>query len=163
LDMTGIALRTLAFAGLLLLILAPGCTPDVAIRQPTTLNLMEVAKAAITYAAHHDNRLPPAFSWPQALATEEDLPETALADPANPAAGRMFAMNAKLSNVSRGAVARPGETVLFFECAPGSPPSGGAGLLPAQPRSPQGYAIAFADGHVELVPPGAVKNLRWEP
>jgi prepilin-type processing-associated H-X9-DG protein len=141
--------------------LVAGCTPDVAIRQPTTLNLMVVTKAAIAYAAAHDNRLPPAFSWPQALATEENLPETALADPANPAAGRIFAMNAKLSNLLRRDVGPT--TVLFFECAPGSPPSGGAGLLPAQPRSPEGYAVAFADGHVELVSPQALKNLRWVP
>ena len=123
--MTGSAARLSAVFGLVLLVLAalilPGCTPDVAIRQPTTLNLKEVTKAAIAYTSHHDNRLPPGHSWPQALATEENLPETALLDPANPSAGRMFAMNARLSNLPRADVRRASETVLLFECAPARP------------------------------------------
>jgi prepilin-type processing-associated H-X9-DG protein len=143
----------------------PGCTPEVAIRSPTISSLEQVTAAALAYAAAHDDRLPPAHSWPQALVTEQNLPESALINP-NPAdrtGSRMFAMNAKLSSVARTAISRPDKTVLFFECSNGAPQFGGPELLPMVPRQQEGLAVAFADGHVEFVPLGTAKNLRWEP
>ena len=56
-----------------------------------------------------------------------------------------------------------GRIVLFFECAPGSPPSGGPELLPQKPRHANRYVIGFLDGHVESVAPEQVRNLIWQP
>jgi hypothetical protein len=72
-------------------------------------------------------------------------------------------MNAALAGMTLNAVRTPSETVLFFECTPGSPLAGGPELLPDEPRYDRKYLVAFVDGHVERVPPEEVGDLVWEP
>jgi len=119
--------------------------------------------ATHTYAASHGDKVPPPDSWPQVLSSQCGLAEKMLASPSEPQAGRMFAMNALLRDVALTSVRRPGETVLYFECAPGAPPAGGPELLPPGQRFRNGYIIAFVDGHVEQVPREEVGRLNWDP
>jgi hypothetical protein len=79
------------------------------------------------------------------------------------AGGRPWAMNRLLGGVALTAVPKRGETVLFFECKPGSHPAGGPELVPAQPRREGRYVIGFVDGHAELVSPAELGRLVWNP
>jgi prepilin-type processing-associated H-X9-DG protein len=56
-----------------------------------------------------------------------------------------------------------GNTVLFFETENGWDVSGGSELLPSNSRHHRVTVVAFADGHVEMVPPARLVDLRWNP
>jgi len=123
-----------------------------------------LGQATKDYAAKNDDRFPPPDSWPQALKDAHVLAdESMLADPRDAALGRIIAMNALLAGRKSSDVRRPGETVLYFECAPGAPPGGGPKNLPPEPRDPGGYVIAFADGHMEIVAKKDLGRLIWNP
>jgi len=86
--------------------------------------------------------------------------------PAAPEAGRGYAMNARLRGLEISDIRRRTSTVLFFECAPGSPPAGGPELLPPQPRHKDRngcFVFGFADGHTEGVSPKDLGQLNWDP
>ena len=120
--------------------------------------------ATMAYAAGNEDRFPPPDTWPQALKDARVLPdETLLSDPRDPAAGRAIAMNALLAGKKSSDIRQRSETVLFFECAPGAPPAGGAANLPPEPRDRAGYVIGFCDGHVETVAKNDLGRLIWEP
>jgi len=127
-------------------------------------NVEVLCRNAMEYSAVHDGRLPPPDSWPRALMdvgliTDLDF----LADPADPGAGRAVAMNRAVALAETYDVTRAGETVLFFECRPGSPLSGGRDLLPPEPRRPAGYVIGFLDGRVRMMTPERLDHLVWNP
>ena len=127
-------------------------------------NVQVLCRDAISYSAVHDGRLPPPDSWPRALMdagliTDLDF----LADPADPGAGRAVAMNQAVALAETYDLARAGETVLFFECRPGSPLSGGRDLLPPEPRHEGGYIIGFLDGRARMMTPERLDNLVWNP
>jgi hypothetical protein len=127
-------------------------------------HMMMVSKATMQYAAANQDRFPPPDTWPQALKDAHVLPdETLLFDPLNPQAGRVIAMNAALAGRKTSDLRQQSETVLFFECAPGAPPAGGAANLPPEPRDLAGYVIGFCDGHVETVAKNDLGRLIWEP
>lgn len=137
-------------------------------------SLKQLNLGAQVYAAEHNNRLPPPDTWHEWL-NEDYLgvpAEEITAAPTEPDAGRAVAMNSHLQpreggnpseGLSIGAVRQRWRTVLFFECAPGSPPAGGPELLPPEPRYAGEYVIAFCDGHVERVPPQQIGKLVWDP
>jgi prepilin-type processing-associated H-X9-DG protein len=57
--------------------------------------------------------------------------------------------------------------VVIFESDAGWNAHGGPELLPSSarhsPRSKTSYVVAFADGHVEVVPANRLDSLRWNP
>ena len=122
-----------------------------------------LATSIRTYGERNGRQFPPMDSWPEALSKQATWAPSAMADPGDPASGRMFAMNAALRGMTLDAVSNPRETVLLFECAPGSPTAGGRELLPGEPRGPWGYVIAFVDGHAETVSPRQLDRLIWDP
>ena len=64
----------------------------------------------------------------------------------------------------RGWPTAPRTRVRGYRLAP--PPAAeasGPDLLPSEPRYPNGYVIAFLDGHTECVPREEVGDLVWEP
>lgn len=126
----------------------------------TTNNLKQLCTAAQMYATDNKDRLPPAATWPQAL-RPYGIADVVMSDPGRVQDGRAFAMNAQVGGVRQSAIAQPGRTVLFFECKPGSPPSGGRELMPDQPRYAGRYFVGFCDGHVERVPPDGLDTLLW--
>jgi hypothetical protein len=108
----------------------------------------------------HNGDLPPADKWETLLSQSTYYPGM-LRIPGD--SGRSFAMNAKLSGINVNAVKDPKTTVLFFECAPDAPPSGGPELLPPQPRHAGKYIVAFVDCSVRPVAPADVGQLQWAP
>jgi len=127
-------------------------------------NVQVLCGHVLTYSAVHDGRLPPPDAWPDALLADGLITDLdILADPADPAAGRAIAMNRAAALAQTYDVARAAEIVLFFECAAGSPLSGGRDLLPPEPRHEGGYVIGFLDGRARQVPPHRVDNLVWNP
>lgn len=114
------------------------------------------------YAFEHGGRLPDAADW-DAVVEERLGSDDMLRTLQDPAIGRAYAMNAAVGGLEPDTVADPANTVLLFECAAGSPPSGGPELLPAEPRYRNGYVVLFVDGSVEFVPPETVDALVWEP
>jgi prepilin-type processing-associated H-X9-DG protein len=58
-------------------------------------------------------------------------------------------------------------TVMFFESDAGWNAHGGPELVSINPRHGRGtkksYVVAFADGHVEVVPAARLNSLRWDP
>ena len=120
--------------------------------------------ATLAYAAENNDRFPPPDTWPQALKDAKVISDDSmLTDPRDPAAGRAIAMNAALAGKKASDLRQRSETVLFFECAPGAPPAGGAANLPPEPRDRAGYVIGFCDGHVEIVAKNDLGRLIWEP
>jgi prepilin-type processing-associated H-X9-DG protein len=120
--------------------------------------------ATMAYAAANEDRFPPPDAWPQALKDAKVLSDDSkLTDPRDPAAGRAIAMNALLAGKKSSDIRQRSETVLFFECAPGAPPAGGAANLPPEPRDRAGYVIGFCDGHVETVAKNNLGRLIWDP
>jgi prepilin-type processing-associated H-X9-DG protein len=74
-----------------------------------------------------------------------------------------YAVNARLAGHSIKDIQAPAQTVLVFEIDGGWNVSGGRELLPVKARHGGAYAIGFADGHVEMVRPARLEQLRWEP
>jgi prepilin-type processing-associated H-X9-DG protein len=126
-------------------------------------NARMAGRAAMTFAADHDDEFPPPDNWPQALMEQGGLPSVALNDPSSVEAGRALAMNALLGGMRTRDIPHPSRTVLFFECSPGAPPAGGPELLPRQPRYRSGHVITFADGHVENFARRRMHGLIWDP
>ena len=126
-------------------------------------NLRQLCVAAECYATSHNRALPPTDTWPDVFKSAFDLPEEVLADPAKPKGGRAYAMNAALKDMRMGDVPGASRVVLFFECAPGTPPAGGPKDLSAKPPHANAVNIGFVDGHVALVKLEDLGQLIWDP
>jgi prepilin-type processing-associated H-X9-DG protein len=125
-------------------------------------NLNQIGKAAQMYAMNNnEQRLPAADTWPHALTDMGAITDNVLLLPGRDAEGRGYAMNAAMGGVAMSRIRESSRTVLFFECAPGSPTAGGPELLETPPPFPGGYGIGFADGHVERVDPDDIGDLIW--
>jgi prepilin-type processing-associated H-X9-DG protein len=128
-------------------------------------NVRQLCVAAETYAAENKDQFPPADSWPEVL-KDYGIAEGDLSDPAGPKGSRAYAINALVAGKKLSDVKRRDQTVLFFECAPGTPPAGGPSDLPPSPRHGRAYAIGFCDGHVEAVNKKHIDrliSLIWDP
>jgi len=154
----------LAIVAMLAAILLPALTHTRSRAQAamSMSNMKQLCVAANAYAMDHDETLPPTDSWPEAL-RNYGIDDQVLADPSDAETGRMFAVNAYFEGRRMDRIAPPPRTVLFFECAPGAPPSGGPELLPEEPRHAGRYVFGFCDGHVESVAPEEVGRLIWQP
>jgi type II secretory pathway pseudopilin PulG len=156
---------SLIFTGMLAALLLPavGGAMDAANSVQSQNNTRALYKAVITYCMDNKDRLPPPDDWPTVLDPYLADKEHNLTDPSDPAGTRSYAMNAALNSMSMNMVLAPSRTVLFFECAPGSPPGGGRESLPLRPRHHKGYIIMFVDGHMEGVSPENLGQLIWDP
>ena len=126
-------------------------------------NLKQIYAAVELYAQEWDDRLPPVGNWNNAV----DLfirNKKVWECPSPPGDARTsFAVNLRLSGLSRAYVKSPESTVLLFESVAGHNLAGGPELLPDPPRHRAGHNITFVDGHVETVPEAELSSLIWEP
>jgi prepilin-type processing-associated H-X9-DG protein len=137
---------------------------DMATQVQCQNNLKLLCVVTWQYANKNKLALPPVNTWPEVFLKKENLLENDdISCPGKGGAGRTYAMNAKLNGVRHGEIRRPVQTVMFFECSPGTPPSGIASDLPSEPPHTSGWPIAFCDGHVELVPPHRLDRIVWDP
>lgn len=129
-------------------------------------NIRQLCAAAINYATDYNGHLPPADSWPEYLVKGGYITDHLFPCPSAYNGGRGYAMNAGLHGLRIDEIRRRSSTVLFFECAPGSPPAGGPELLPPKPRHEDFngcFVFGFADGHAEHVSPKDLGQLNWDP
>lgn len=119
-------------------------------QQATCLNnLKQLAQAALMYAQEHGDKLPPA-GW---VAELEPFHQNAaiLRCPAQPNLQVAYAMNARLLGAALERIARPAETVLFFEINREVPqPTGGPELVPAGGTHDGRISVVYVDGHCQL-------------
>jgi prepilin-type processing-associated H-X9-DG protein len=123
-------------------------------------NVKQLSLAVRIYAGDHNDQLPPAAGWCDALLANVGSPQV-FCCPAEPGSRCAYALNDKLGG-KRLAEVDP-QTVMFFEAAGGWNQSGGpeAVLTPSRHRSV--LLVGFADGHVEAVSASRVSGLRWDP
>ena len=147
-----------AFAALLIVV-APRVPPIDGRPFRELSNLRMLGMVTVLYADDYDGRLPPADTWEESLRlyqADAVITESLVF----PGAGRAFAMNGNLSDLAK--VSDPA-TVLFFECDPGAPLSGGRELLPSAPRYPKGYLVIDVSLNCRMVSADQLKTLKWEP
>jgi hypothetical protein len=126
-------------------------------------NAREIALAMHLYANDWAMYFPEEADWPGAISRYLAGGQDRFISPFDPEGGRAFAMNSNLRGASFMNISEPERTVLFFECAPGGAACGTAELMAKEPRSPQGFLIGYADGHVEVLRPGMLYKLKWLP
>lgn len=167
--------KGLAIAGVLLSIVAIlGWAALAALMLPALGKAREVAYSVHTatrirmatmslhlYAAENHGHLPAASGWQQALVPDyvNNLKELqgSQADHQPP-----LVFNAALSGRETDG-SLESDLVLVFEGAYGSPPAGGAELLPNPPIHASVVQVGFVDGHAESMNLAAAAKLRWKP
>ena len=160
----GLAIATIFGIGALLGLAGLSTVKDMGTQAMCENNVRQLCVAAHQYAKANNDTLPPADTWPEALKNGHFLEsDTALSCLGRGITGRAFAMNAKVGGMPWSKVRRQSEAVLFFECSPGAPPSGGPSDLPPEPPHTGGWTIGFCDGHVEIVPLNRRDQLIWDP
>ena len=141
-----------------------GHPPGPFIEMEIRSNIKQLCLVGLCYTTDHDGRFPPPDSWHDVFVSNKYVRDDSIfKDPRNPDAGRAYAMNAHLAGLRLVELEERPRTVLFFECAPGSPPSGGRELLSREPPHGGGYFIGMLDAHVEWVPPEDLDRLIWDP
>jgi len=137
---------------------------DIATQVQCQNNLRQLCGATLAYSNSEKGQFPPAATWPEVLKEGGFISDAGiLTCPGKQNAGRTYAMNAKLGGMRIEQVHNQSRTVLFFECSPGAPPSGGPSDLPPEPPHTAGWTIGFCDGHVEVVPLNRRDQLIWDP
>lgn len=131
---------TFAVAGVVLAILMPSVQRgrELSRRAVSAVNLRNIGVACMTYAAAHDDQLPPSLD---ALIEGGYLPREALN---SPTADDVHEVSYVLvDGLSFRAVARADQTVLAYE----------------KPHSPEGTHVLFLDGAVRFVPMSELRTL----
>lgn len=126
-------------------------------------NLKQLALGALMYAGDHNDRLPSADNWCDALLSYSG--SEAVFRCANGAPGHRchYGYNARLSGAELPSVKDPDKMVLFFEVEGGWNVSGGPESMLAKPRHVRVRGVAFLDGHCELVQESRIEQLQWGP
>ncbi|MGO8928842.1 MAG: DUF4190 domain-containing protein [Limisphaerales bacterium] len=149
-------------AALLLPALAKAKQKATAVQCMSNVKQLEVG--LIMYAGDNKELLPPGSAWCDALKPYVGGSTSVFVCPQGAPNRRChYAVNARLAGHSIKEVQAPAQTVLVFEIDGGWNVSGGPELLPVKVRHSGAYVVGFADGHVEMVRPPRLEQLRWEP
>jgi hypothetical protein len=109
--------------------------------------LRQIAMGMIVYLTDHKATFPASY----ATIHSQLLPYIKDARVWDNPGGAKFSFNEKLAGVAESSVAEPSKVVLVYEGTGGQLTFAHAGKA----------ALAFDDGHVELVTPAQAKGLRW--
>ena len=123
-------------------------------------NEKQLALAVRIYSTDHDNHLPPAASWCDAIKSSVGADKTFKCPAANAASPCDYAFNAKLDGLDASQV-NP-QTVMIFEADAGWNAHGGPELESPRHRGGR-MMVAFADGSVQMLPETQLSSLRWNP
>ncbi len=124
-------------------------------------NEKQLALAVRMYADAHNDQLPPATTWCDAIQASVGL-EKVFKCPAVDANERCdYAFNAKLDGLAESKVAP--NTVMIFESNSGWNANGGSELMINASRHARMFVVAFADGSVQQVRESQLSTLRWDP
>jgi prepilin-type processing-associated H-X9-DG protein len=113
-------------------------------------NLMQLGTATMMYVQDHNETLPPAENWEDAL---KPYLKTSLRCP-SVKLGMSYAMNKALSKKKLEELERPADVVLFFESDNGT--------TVAQRRHGSNLGFTFADGHAKRISKNNQKVLVWD-
>ena len=166
----GLAIAGICVSGFMLLVSVPfmaGMTLPALARakqRAQTINcvnnLKQLALAVKVYAVDHNDQLPPAATWCDAIQRNVGSPKVFVC-PSEPDRRCAYAFNVRLDAKKENEV-NP-QTVLLFESEAGWNGAGNAAALNAHKHSSRLVNIAFADGSVRSVPRSQLGTLRWEP
>ncbi len=122
-------------------------------------NMKQVGLAIRLYAVDHNDTLPPAATWCDAIMPSLGSPQALVCRSDNSGPRCNYGFNAKLAGLKEDQI-NP-QTVLIFECKGGWNVNGG----PADMVTRHGgtYTVGFADGSVRQMPQSQVAQLRWDP
>jgi prepilin-type processing-associated H-X9-DG protein len=124
-------------------------------------NEKQLALAVRIYADAHNDQLPPAATWCDAIETNV-VSEKPFKCPAVDANSRCdYAFNTKLDGLDESKVAP--NTVMIFEANSGWNANGGSELMISASRHARMFVVAFADGSVQQVSESQISTLRWDP
>jgi hypothetical protein len=123
-------------------------------------NLKQLALAVRVYAVDHNDQLPPAATWCDAIQGGTSSPKV-FQCPSEPGLRCAYAFNARLDSKKEGDI--DPQTVLLFESGVGWNGTGGAGMLKPHKHSSRTVNVALADGAVMQIPRSQLGTLRWEP
>jgi prepilin-type processing-associated H-X9-DG protein len=123
-------------------------------------NMKQLALAVKVYAVDHNDQLPPAATWCDAIQSHVGSPKV-FQCPADPDRRCAYAFNAKLDGKKEGEL--DPQTVLLFESAAGWNGSGDVNALKPHKHSIRSANVAFMDGSVRRIPSSQLSTLRWEP
>jgi prepilin-type processing-associated H-X9-DG protein len=126
-------------------------------------NMKQLALAVKMYADDNKDQLPPAATWCDALQPFVGSEGPFKCPAANAEERCGYALNARLAGAAENKIEVAATTVLIFETEGGWNVSGGPELLLNRPRHGRAVGVAFADGHVEMVPESRLKAVRWDP
>lgn len=122
-------------------------------------NVKQIALAIRIYASDHDETLPPATTWCDAIQNELGGTQPLQCRAAKSAARSTYGYNAKLGGLKADEV--DPRTVMIFECRGGWNISGGPRdmITHHKPR----YVVGFVDGSVQQINEAGLSRLRWDP
>jgi prepilin-type processing-associated H-X9-DG protein len=123
-------------------------------------NMKQLALAVRMYANDHNNQLPPAATWCDAVQIYVGNPKV-FRCPADPDRRSAYAFNAKLDGKKDNEI--DPQTVLIFESQAGWNGAGGAERLALRHHSSGIVNVAFADGAVRSLTRSQLSTLRWDP
>jgi prepilin-type processing-associated H-X9-DG protein len=123
-------------------------------------NMKQLALAVRIYANDHNNQLPPALTWCDAIQKEVGSPKV-FHCPSDPDRRSAYAFNAKLDGKKDNEI--DPQTVLIFESQAGWNGAGGAERLALRHHSSGIVNVAFADGSVRSLTRSQLNTLRWDP
>lgn len=124
-------------------------------------NEQQLAMAVRTYATDHENQLPPAASWCDAIQSTVPTSQAFRCLAAKSGQRCDYALNANVGGKNLSDVSPA--TVLIFESTGGWNVSGGRELLPQKSRHGSVFVVALANGTVKQVEESQLDTLRWEP
>jgi prepilin-type processing-associated H-X9-DG protein len=123
-------------------------------------NMKQLGLAVRTYANDHNDQLPPAATWCDAIQNNVGSPKV-FQCPSEAGRRCAYAFNAKLDGKKESEV--DPQTVVLFESNLGWNGSGGAAQLKPHKHSSRTVNVLLADGAVVPMSRSELGTLRWEP
>ena len=123
-------------------------------------NMKQLGLAVRVYAVDHNDQLPPAATWCDAIQSNVGSPKV-FQCPSEPGRRCAYAFNAKLDGKKVSEI--DPQTVVLFESDTGWNGTGGADSLKPHKHSTSRVNVALADGAVMQIQRSQLGTLRWEP
>jgi prepilin-type processing-associated H-X9-DG protein len=123
-------------------------------------NMKQLALAVKIYSADHNDQIPPAATWCDAIQANVGSPKV-FTCPTQAGQRCAYAFNQKLDGKKEGEI-NP-QTVLLFESDTGWNGSGSGSSVSPHKHSRRLVNVAYVDGSVRRIPSSQLGTLRWDP
>ena len=120
-------------------------------------NMKQLCLASLMYAQDWDQHLVQG-QWPEELYPYLQNRQIFIC-PSRPELPVAYAFNERLQGAAFGDIPNPAQTVMFFESTIGGDcPTGGVDAVPEEPIHEDFVTVGFADGHVKMMTPEALRD-----